>query len=179
MPGNPLGRPEGTKPPGPPPRTGEGPNLHPENPREPHSVPDLNSKASQDVGKVTAPIDFDGHILNAEVKANGQVVGGHSTASGKVRVIPGSQSPPNAQGVYSARIEVADPNNPSAFIPKTNNGGVSTMFPDSWSADRVKVEVDAAYQNKTVSGNKWSGTTPSGVKVEGYLNPKTTVYPKL
>jgi filamentous hemagglutinin len=41
------------------------------------------------------------------------------------------------------------------------------------------VEVDAAFQNKTVIGNKWQGITPSGVKVEGYLNPKTTVYPKL
>lgn len=25
-------------------------------------------------------------------------------------------------------------------------------------------------------GSKWSGTTPSGVRVEGYLQPKTTVY---
>jgi filamentous hemagglutinin len=51
------------------------------------------------------------------------------------------------------------------------------MFPDSWSANRVKIEVDAAFKNKTVTGNKWSGTTPSGVKVGGYLSPKTTVYP--
>ena len=51
------------------------------------------------------------------------------------------------------------------------------MFPDSWSADRVKVEVDAAYQNRTVTGNMWTGTTPSGVVVKGYLNPNTTVYP--
>lgn len=45
--------------------------------------------------------------------------------------------------------------------------------------DRIKVEVDAAFQNRTVTGNKWNGTTPSGVRVEGYLSPKTTVYPKL
>ncbi|MEN1341866.1 hypothetical protein AAIG86_29230 [Pseudomonas aeruginosa] len=43
----------------------------------------------------------------------------------------------------------------------------------------MKVEVDAAFQNRTVTGNKWNGTTPSGVRVEGYLSPKTTVYPKL
>jgi hypothetical protein len=53
------------------------------------------------------------------------------------------------------------------------------MFPKSWTTDRIKVEVDSAFQNKTVIGNKWTGTTPSGVKVEGYLSPKTTVYPKL
>jgi filamentous hemagglutinin len=105
------------------------------------------------------------------------VVGGHSIASGNVRVIPGTESPPNAQGVYQARIEVPDPANPGRFLPKTNNAGVSTMFPDSWSADRVKVEVDAAYQNRTINGNMWTGTTPSGVVVRGYLNPKTTVYP--
>nr|WP_296231075.1 EndoU domain-containing protein [Pseudomonas sp. UBA4617] len=113
--------------------------------------------------------------MRAEVKANGNVVGGHSTVTGDVRVIPGTESAPNAKGVYSAKIEVADPSNPGSFLPKTNNGGVSTMFPKSWSSDRIKVEVDVAFKNKTITGNKWTGTTPSGVKVEGYLNPKTTV----
>src|SRR5690606_9417263 len=107
----------------------------------------------------SAPIDFDGHIFNAEVKANGKVVGGHSIATGEVRVVPGTASPPNAQGVYSAKIEVADPNNLGGYLPKTNNGGVSTMFPDSWNTDRIKIEVDVAFKNKTVNGNKWSGTT--------------------
>ena len=133
--------------------------------------------APKSAAKITAPIDFDGHILNAEVKANGSVVGGHSTGTGQVQVIEGTASAPNASGVYRAKIKVADPNNPGQFVPKTNNGGWSTMFPDSWSADRVKIEVDAAFQNRTVNGNKWSGTTPSGVRVEGYLQPKTTVYP--
>ncbi|UCZ82311.1 DUF637 domain-containing protein [Pseudomonas sp. L5B5] len=136
---------------------------------------DLKAQAS----KITAPIDFDGHIIRAEIKANGSVVGGHSTVTGDVRVIPGTESVPNAQGVYSARIEVVDPRNSGAYLPKTNNGGVSTMFPKSWSSDKIKVEVDAAFQNKTVVGNKWTGTTPSGVKVEGFISPKTTVYPKM
>lgn len=74
---------------------------------------------------------------------------------------------------------MADPVNPGQFLPKTNNGGMSTMFPDSWTADRIKVEVDGAFQTKKIVGNKWTGTTPSGVQVEGYLSPKTTVYPKL
>ena len=66
---------------------------------------DLNEMATRDVGNVTAPIDFDGHILSREVKPNGNVVGGHSIANGNVRVIPGTQSQPNAQGVYTAHIE--------------------------------------------------------------------------
>lgn len=93
-------------------------------------------------------------------------------------MIPGTQSAPNAQGVYTAKIEVPDPAHTGQFLPKSNNGGISTMFPDSWTADRVKVEVDAAYQNKIVKGNKWTGVTPSGVTVEGWMTPKTTVYPK-
>ncbi|MBX8512777.1 DUF637 domain-containing protein, partial [Pseudomonas cichorii] len=145
----------------------------------PNSTVDLNAQASLSVSNVRAPIDFDGHILSAEVKPNGNVVGGHSTATGNVQVIPGTASVPNAQGVYSARIQVADPANPGQFLPKTNNGGISTLFPDSWTADRIKVEVDGAFQNRTVVGNKWTGTTPSGVQVEGYMTPKTTVYPKL
>ncbi|TVT89826.1 hypothetical protein FPT15_18785 [Pseudomonas sp. RGB] len=43
----------------------------------------------------------------------------------------------------------------------------------------MKVEVDGAFHNRTVVGNKWTEITPSGVQVEGYMSPKTTVYPKL
>ncbi len=146
--------------------------------------PDLTGRQPETVlasqaAKVTAPIDFDGHIIRAEVKANGKVVGGHSTVTGEVRTIAGTESAPNAQGVYEAKIEVSDPSKPGNFLPKSNNGGVSTMFPKLWSANRIKVEVDVAFKNKTVVGNKWFGTTPSGVRVEGYLSPKTTVFPKM
>lgn len=138
-----------------------------------------NKAASATVGSVTAPIDFDGHITRAEIKPNGNVVGGHSTATGEVKVQPGTERGRNPLGVYEAKIEVPDPANPGRYLPKTNNGGYSTMFPDSWAADRIKVEVDAAFKNKTVSGNMWEGTTPSGVKVRGYLTPKVTVFPLL
>lgn len=53
------------------------------------------------------------------------------------------------------------------------------MFPHSWDTNKVKNEVNEAFKNKTVNGNMWTGTTPSGVKVKGYLQPKTTVYPLL
>ncbi len=138
-----------------------------------------NQSAAKNVGSVKVPIDFDGHITRLEIKPNGDVVGGHSIATGEVHIVPGSKGAPNAQGVYEAKVQVADPANPGSFLPKTTNGGRSTMFPDSWTADRIKVEVDAAFNAKIVSGNKWSGTTPSGVKVQGYLTPKVTVYPVL
>lgn len=138
----------------------------------------INQQASKRVGKVTAPIDFDGHILSAEVKSNGSVVGGHSTASGKVKVLQ-VIGKPDKNGVYQARVAVSDKS--GEYVSKTNNGGISTMFPNSWTADRLKVEVDAAYKNRQPVPNKpnmWQGTTPSGVEVTGYLKPKTTVYPK-
>ena len=87
-------------------------------------------------------------------------------------------------GVYEAKISVRDPNNPGKFLSKTNNNGKSTMFPDSWTSDRLKVEVDYAYKNRVphpdpskASKGMWQGVTKSGVKVEGYSSPKTTVYP--
>lgn len=135
----------------------------------------INQQASKRVDEVTAPIDFDGHILNVEISKRGKLTGGHSIANGKVNIV--SKSAPNAQGVYEAKISVSDPKNPNKVLTKN-----STMFPDSWSADRVKVEVDAAYKNKSIVTNSrgermWEGITPSGVKVTGYLEPNTTVYP--
>ncbi|MFZ0745265.1 MAG: EndoU domain-containing protein, partial [Terracidiphilus sp.] len=100
-----------------------------------------NKAASASVGSVTAPIDFDGHITRAEIKPNGNVVGGHSTATGEVKVIPGTEAGRNPQGVYKAKIQVADPANPGRYLPKTNNLGYSTMFPDTWTPERIKVEV--------------------------------------
>ncbi|MCL1624366.1 EndoU domain-containing protein [Moraxella sp. Tifton1] len=118
--------------------------------------------------------------MNAEVKSGGRVVGGHSIAGGNVVVNSVVRKYPN--GVYEAKISIKDPNNPSTYLPKSNNNGISTMFPDSWTDDRVKVEVDYAYQNKVIITNPrgqqmWEGVTPSGVKVTGYLKLKVTVYP--
>ncbi|MBR7734503.1 EndoU domain-containing protein [Acinetobacter nosocomialis] len=109
--------------------------------------------------------------MNVEINERGKLTGGHSIADGNVNIV--SRGMPNEQGIYNAKISVSDPKT----LTKT-----STMFPDSWSADRVKVEVDAAYKNKSIVTNSrgermWEGITPSGVKVTGYLEPNTTVYP--
>ena len=135
----------------------------------------INEQATKNVHKVTAPIDFDGHILNVEVSKRGKLVGGHSIANGNVHVI--SKGSPNSAGVYEAKIQYTNPKNGKVL---TKN---STMFPDSWSADRVKYEVDMAYKNRNEYTNlqngkvMWESTTPSGVKVTGYKDPKVTVYP--
>ena len=132
-------------------------------------------------------IDFSGYVFSGEVKRGGKtVVGGHSLVSGQVREIPNSSTKPNAAGVYEAKIEVWDAK-VGRWVPKTNNGGILTMFPKSWDGARIKNEVEHAFANKTISielrGGKptriWKGITPSGVKVEGYLEPNITVYPKM
>lgn len=79
-------------------------------------------------------------------------------------------------GVYEAKVSVKDPSS-SKYFEKTNNGGISTMFPKTWTSDRIKVEVSQSFNNKVVNGNKWYGITPSGVKVEGFISPHTTAYP--
>lgn len=137
----------------------------------------LNLQADKNVEKITAPIDFEGHIINAEIKNNGsKVIGGHSTL-GNVKVDEIIGVPEN--GVYKAKISVQDPKNSQIYIPKTNNNGISTMFPSHWTKNRIKVEVDWAYKNKTVIENRWVGTTLSGIPVEGFISPKTTVYPTI
>jgi len=58
-----------------------------------------------------------------------------------------------------------------------NHPQETTLFLEYWSKSRIIVEVDIAYKNKIVTGRYWKGTTPSGIKVRGYLYPNTTVYP--
>jgi YD repeat-containing protein len=124
-----------------------------------------------------SPIDYD-HVVGADYK-NGKPTGGHSLVRGDVRAVPGTESAPDAFGVYKATIKVPDPVNTGQWLTKTSNSSTNTMFPKDWSETRIKVEVDAAWNsaNKVVIGDKWQSVTPSGVRVEGWVAPRTTVYP--
>jgi len=64
-------------------------------------------------------------------------------------------------------------------ITKTSNNSTNMMFPKDWDENRIKKEVDAAWNdlNKLVQADKWILVTLSGVKVEGWILPRTTVYP--
>lgn len=61
------------------------------------------------------------------------------------------------------------------------------MFPDSWTPDRIKVEIDSAWQNRKLStnysNNGWEGISQSGVKIEGFFDSVTgqmkNAYPSL
>jgi hypothetical protein len=117
------------------------------------------------------PFDWE-HILD------GDTSGFHSRPGGvdppNARVI--SQGSPDAGGVYEAKVEIT---NPETGVVKTKN---STFFPDEWSHERVKVEVEAAYERRVYpdpnNPRKWAGVSPSGVRIEGYDDPtRTTAYP--
>lgn len=129
-----------------------------------------------------SPIDME-HILGADFnRRTGLPTGGHTLLSGDVRVIPGSESAPDATGVYRAHVQMADPSRLGQWVTKTDRNGKpmqNTMFPKAWTAERVVSELDAAWNspNKTIRGDKWSALTPSGVRVEGYTAPRVTAYP--
>ena len=133
--------------------------------------------------KATAPIDFDGHIINGEINARGRAVGGHSMLGGNVRIDAyAAKNPISPNGVRNVVISVYDPST-GTWIQKVDRFGepqLTTLFPENWSKSRIIVEVDIAYKNRIISQtrrNIWKGTTPSGIKVEGYIAPNTTVFP--
>lgn len=132
------------------------------------------------------PIDYD-HIVGGDVNALGtKVTGGHSLHRGDVRIIPGTELPPNAAGVYRAHVQIKHPTT-GVWITKVNHNGtpiVNTMFPKSWTEHKIKAEVDAAWANpsKVITGNRWMSVTPSGVRIIGYINisphlNRVTAYP--
>jgi len=133
--------------------------------------------------KATAPINFNGHIINGEINAGGRAVGGHSMLGGNVRIDAyAAKNPISPNGVRNVVISVYDPST-GTWIQKVDRFGepqLTTLFPENWSKSRIIVEVDIAYKNRIISQtrrNIWKGTTPSGIKVEGYIAPNTTVFP--
>jgi len=129
-----------------------------------------------------SPIDM-AHIIGADFnRRTGEPTGGHSLLKGDVRIVPGSESAPDATGVYRAHVQMADPKKPGQWLTKNDRNGqpmLNTMFPQDWTAERITTELDAAWNSptKTKKGEKWSALTPSGVRVEGYLAPRVTAYP--
>lgn len=110
------------------------------------------------------------------------IAGGHS-ALGNIRVDRVIHKYRN--GVYIAQVSVLDPVT-EQYIAKSNNNGETVMFPEYWTADRIKVEINSAYYNQIEILNTarkaegmWMGISTSGVKIEGYTYPKVTAFPSI
>ena len=70
------------------------------------------------------------HVLNGNVNPAGTHASGLHHLGGTGRLLPGPGAiiqPPNAQGVYEAQVQILNAAT-GAYVSKTNNGGVSTLF---------------------------------------------------
>lgn len=138
--------------------------------------------------RTTAPVAFDDkHVLNGEVKYTPsgapRAVGFHHQAPGtesSARIVPGTQSKPNAYGVYSGTVEIKDPRT-GQWVRKTSE---SSFFPKEWSRSEVRSAVLEAYANRTslsADGREWMGQLRSGMRIAGFSDENgriTTAFPK-
>jgi filamentous hemagglutinin len=126
----------------------------------------------------SSPVDYD-HIIGADYNNDDKPTGAHTLLNGDVRIVPGTQTAPDASGVYEATVQVPDPKNPGQWLTKTSNDSRNSMFPATWDKARLIDEIDGAWNspNKVVTGTIWRSKTPSGVTVRGYTSPRVTVYP--
>jgi filamentous hemagglutinin len=119
-------------------------------------------------------------MAGGEINKAGKAAGGHSLTTGGVRIVPGTEGAPDANGVYEAAIEIYD-KAADRWVRKVSNNGITTMFPKDWTAERIKLEVQAAWDGPgkaMLPYNKWEGKTPSGVTVQGFVNPhRVTAHP--
>lgn len=120
------------------------------------------------------------HLFEGEINKAKKAVGVHSDAAiagGTAVLTTPKKMLADPPGIYEAKVAVK--NASGALVHKKRE---STFFPDSWSQQKIKEEVSGAFKNKTTAADgKWLGTSPSGVKIEGYLDPHgniATAYPK-
>ena len=123
-------------------------------------------------------LDFN-HFIGGDINKKGKVTGGHSLTRGDVRVVE-QTSAPDKHGVYQATVEIKKPD--GSWAVKTKKGGEvmtnHTMFPKDWDEARIRAEVTSAWEKrKELEGQKWRGTSKSGVEIEGFTEPNRTAYP--
>ena len=136
-----------------------------------------NSNEKQYQNDKKYKIDYE-HVIGGDENSQGKVTGGHSLLRGDVRIVKKIGSPAK-NGVYRASIEVKKKD--GTWQAKTSNGGVNTMFPESWDEARIIDEINSAWENrKDLKGrdsNMWQGISKSGVLIRGYKSPRITAYP--
>ena len=145
-----------------------------------------NAAAAANIANITSiPNKVLKHIINGEISGR-NAARGHSILSNNVQIIKEGKMHPN--GVYEADISIYNPKT-GQYVPKIikETPYINTMFPKTWTAERIKIEIDGAFQNRMPLPNKpnfgWQGISPSGVRIEGRINPKTgqmaTAFPSI
>jgi Bacterial EndoU nuclease len=113
------------------------------------------------------PINI-GHIDYGEINHRGEAVGYHHRANGidptSARVVRIVQ-PPNANGVYRARVAIRDPAT-GAWVQKK---APSTFFPDAMSDDEVINSVLTVFHAARTGGDgQFVGDSGRGFAIEGW-----------
>ncbi|QHA37874.1 hypothetical protein D5E69_20250 [Rossellomorea marisflavi] len=111
------------------------------------------------------------HIYHGEINRRGKAVGYHHESMRGGKIIQGSESIPDKNGIYRAKVD----------IDGVEKVAKSTFFPKEWNRVDVLKAIDEAFDNKKQVGpNKFKGVTSSGIKIEMYLNKDgsiATAYP--
>ena len=68
------------------------------------------------------------------------------------------------------------------WVEKISNGGYSTFFPEKWSEEKTKAEIEKAFQSKRqVNGDLYEGKCSEGWIIQFYVNHDETIstaYPR-
>ena len=153
-------------------------NRNKKNSKKKKQKTEISEEKSNNKGDRKYKIDYD-HIIGGDISSNGEkVTGGHTLLRGDVRIVK-KIGAPSKNGVYKASVEIRKPD--GTWQKKTSNGGVNTMFPESWDEARIIDEINSAWENrKDLKGrdnNMWQGISKSGVLIRGYKSPRITAYP--
>ncbi|HZS79175.1 MAG TPA: EndoU domain-containing protein, partial [Ktedonobacteraceae bacterium] len=103
------------------------------------------------------------HIFEGEINKRGLATGYHweGTPGTPGEVIPGTETPPDARGVYQAQVRVSG----------VTKRGFSSFFPKSMTRQEVLDSIEEAYNNRLhITGNTYLGETSSGMVVQMFLN---------
>ncbi len=111
------------------------------------------------------------HIYHGEINKRGKAVGYHHESMMGGKIIPGTETKPDKNGVYRAKVE----------IEGVRKKATSSFFPKEWDRVQVLKAIEEAFNNKRLIGdNKYSGKSESGLIIEMYLNKDgsiATAYP--
>lgn len=114
-------------------------------------------------------------LFHGLIDQHGRVLGLHHRGSigsrMSARLVPGTRTPADANGVYQATAELRDPDS-GGWV---HASAPSSFFPDHWPRTRVLDEIRGALEDARFEGLRWEGISPSGVRVGGFLDGEGTV----
>lgn len=101
------------------------------------------------------------HLFLGEINRRKKAVGYHHESMMGGRIIPGTETAPDKNGVYEANV----------IINGKKKKAPSSFFPKHWDRVDVLKAVKEAFENKRhIGGFKYEGTTSRGIDIQMYLD---------